>query len=397
MTKLKPRSRSKGAIIVIVGGAIVLFSLLGIFEIALRHFFPTPSGYFIYRPNDRTRVRLPNKIWQGISSAAVHTTNPEGVRGEPVRPGLQYRILTVGGSTTACNALGDNLSWPFRLQELLRQQSSNKNLWVGNIGKDALNTRHHLVTLEKFLPNRPKIDLVVLLVGANDFTGTLSMDSNFHPMTVKEIENDEKIMLQAFQITPKEAHLEKWYKYFALWQITKLAKEGLIDLLSPSPEQRLVKIQEIKQRSKMRPTIPDLTLAKQEYRKNLEELILLGRKFGVRMIFMTQPSLYAKKFLTDAETKALLFGYVGKPPDIKEYYSPNAISEGLEKYNTITKEVCRENSIECVDLAQQLSPDLGTFYDDYHFTILGAERVAGLLANYLLATTNPLFSQTDKI
>ena len=55
----------------------------------------------------------------------------------------------------------------------------------------------------------------------------------------------------------------------------------------------------------------------------------------------------------------------------------------MELYNKTTKEVCAENKILCIDLANELPNDGNYFYDNMHYTNEGAEKVSEIIFNHL--------------
>jgi hypothetical protein len=54
----------------------------------------------------------------------------------------------------------------------------------------------------------------------------------------------------------------------------------------------------------------------------------------------------------------------------------------MNRYNQATIDVCREENVDCIDLAGMLPKDTTIFYDHCHFNISGCERVAEILADY---------------
>ena len=105
----------------------------------------------------------------------------------------------------------------------------------------------------------------------------------------------------------------------------------------------------------------------------------------LRIIFLTQPTLWKTEGLTPRESEALVFGWVGRNPG-DEFYAAEALARGMDRYNESTRRVCRERNVECIDLAATLKRDLSVFYDDDHFNLSGAEQVARLVAAQLLQT-----------
>lgn len=61
------------------------------------------------------------------------------------------------------------------------------------------------------------------------------------------------------------------------------------------------------------------------------------------------------------------------------------LQRGLDSYNEIMLDMCKERNAECLDLASALPKDKSVFYDDVHFTEVGARLVAEEIATYLLS------------
>ena len=64
----------------------------------------------------------------------------------------------------------------------------------------------------------------------------------------------------------------------------------------------------------------------------------------------------------------------------------------MDGFNQTLLSVCREDHLECYDLASAIPKDSSAFYDDDHLNIGGARMVAQFLAARLLAS--PPFSGT---
>ena len=59
----------------------------------------------------------------------------------------------------------------------------------------------------------------------------------------------------------------------------------------------------------------------------------------------------------------------------------------LELYNDVTREVAAAHGLNLIDLAQLVPKDSSLFFDWIHYSNLGAEVVAELVANALLEGT----------
>ena len=356
-------------------------------EIAARLVLRQPPGYFLLPPNSRDKMRIPSSMLVDMPPMARHSINAQGVRGDPLGSEQEYRILAIGGSTTACGALDAQQTWPARLQTILNDRSPRRHIWVGNLGKDGLSTRHHLVTMSRFLPQHPKVDTVLFLVGVNDLLGRLAADKQFQPLSVAQIENDSNVLARAFAIMPREADSKPWFRKLGLWRLAARLRRELHSLTAPPPEQAVAKARAERQNARiLRAKLPDLGPALREYGQNLETLIARARERGLRVIFITQPALWKPEGTTPEETQTLMFGLVGpQRSKATDFYAAAALAEGMARYNEVLRRVCRENNIECIDLAAKLKPDLSVFYDDFHFNISGAGQVAQVVADHLLA------------
>jgi hypothetical protein len=74
------------------------------------------------------------------------------------------------------------------------------------------------------------------------------------------------------------------------------------------------------------------------------------------------------------------------------YASAADLSHAMDAFNQTLLSVCREDNLECYDLASAIPKDTSAFYDGDHFNISGARMVAQFLAAHLLAS--PPFSGT---
>jgi len=118
--------------------------------------------------------------------------------------------------------------------------------------------------------------------------------------------------------------------------------------------------------------------------------MLFAEARHARTIFMTQPAMW-KPDLPKELSDLLLFGGVGPShrESGHEYYSVEALFEGMRMYNETLIAICRARNVECVDLASLLPQDTTVFYDDCHFNDSGSRRVATILAEYILGESKP--------
>jgi hypothetical protein len=71
------------------------------------------------------------------------------------------------------------------------------------------------------------------------------------------------------------------------------------------------------------------------------------------------------------------------------YPSPEALREGIDRYNHTLMECCAQLDVRCIDLATSLNNREDLFYDDCHFNEAGCREVARLVAEGLARGAGP--------
>jgi lysophospholipase L1-like esterase len=242
--------------------------------------------------------------------------------------------------------------------------------------------------VERLLTQLGRIDLILLLVGANDLNRRLGEDQD-RVYDVNDPRVREELTARAFEIYPRRFD---WFppRRTATWSLADRLRRTI------QVRRRWQMIQDLRgsnyqlwreQRahaSRIRAELPDLSRALAAYRSDLEIMLSLARRNSSRILFMTQPTLY-RDDLPEAYEKLLWMGWVGvRQTDAnQEYYSHSAMAEAYSRYNDTLRAFCRETGAECLDLDRLLPRDLSVFYDDLHLNESGAEKVALAIFDYL--------------
>ncbi len=364
----------------------IVITLL-ISETVLR--FAFPPGYYIYPPHLK-HIFIPyQNVMPGISGESVFITNSLGLRADELNPAHTYRILAIGGSTTICNFLDQSETWPFLLEKTLNENTLNNNVWVGNAGKDGMTTRSHLVAM-KYLPLKEmKIDAVILLIGINDLHIRLSRDKRYNPNWLSK-STAEKILLNN---TFSNAIHPNWpfFKKTALWLLFERAEKALFEkVVKEKVQDKAGKIyltwrEHRRNAIEIRNELPDLSSALEEYAANINKMIDMAEEQSIRLIFVTQPTLW-RSDLPKNLAALLWLGGIGdfQKESGKPYYSVEALLEGMEAYNNVLRQICHQREVECIDLSSMLEKDTSVFYDDVHFNESGARKVSSILSKYIM-------------
>jgi lysophospholipase L1-like esterase len=367
--------------VVSVGVALLLV------ELVLRLAVPAPEGYYIYPPGLRREFEPIESLMPGVSGTSRFVVSSQGLRGDEI-PGTAYRALAVGGSTTQCLYLDQSEAWPHRVQQLL-EESWQAPVWVGNAGKAGRRLPEYLVQLEHLLPALPGLDLVVMLVGANDVNHRLGAGDPYEPLDTSRPEVREGLLERAFDVYPRTPGFNP-LRNSAIVNLLRRAASAIRvrrnwQMVQDARGRNYQHWRDLRsQASSLRDQLPDLGPALAAYRSDLERVLELARGHGVRVLFLSQPSIY-REDLGEDEERFLWMGWIGDRQTRagQEYYSAGAMARAYAAFNRVLLDFCREEGAECIDLAAQVPRDTRSFYDDIHFNEGGSERVAGIVADHL--------------
>jgi len=366
--------------------SVVFALLLGEFTLQFALESRHNKGYYFMPPRHKVVFRPQPSIMPGISGDSNFYTNSNGVRGDEFTAQDTYRIMAIGGSTTECSYLDQPETWTNLLQETLNRDTRNQKVWVGNAGLSGTTTRHHLVAMQ-YLPLREmKINAVILLIGINDLSVRLSRDKDYDPNFLEKPEVKKELLYRTFSGTYHLYPEDPFYKRTALWQMLRQAKQMLsMEHLEDEGGRIYITWREHRRgASEMRDTLPDLSSALAEYARNVNMIIDLAQEKSVRPILMTQPTMWRAGLPRDLDA-LLWLGGIGdfQKESGKPYYSVTALERAMKAYNDTLLRVCRERSLECLDLASLLAKDTTVFYDDAHFNESGARKVAEAISKFM--------------
>lgn len=291
-----------------------------------------------------------------LDAHVIHTKNSLGFRG-PEPPADFPRWLTlvaVGGSTTECFYLSDGRTWPERLGN--RLQPDFRNVWVDNAGLDGHSTFGHLLlTRQALVPLRPKV--ILYLAGLNDMFTDAPREFDRVAWSPWGVIADHS------ELAATLLNLYRWRRTRKIEDLGAMPKpvalrDRPVHPLPPAEAERLWKEQE-----------PRLAA----FRDRLERLIALDRENGIEPVLITQPSLLGG---VDPRT-----GIDTRPMEVELWEKLDGALAWriLERYNDVTRQVGQERGVLTLDLARSLPKDSTFFYDFFHMTNEGADRVGAIL------------------
>lgn len=283
-----------------------------------------------------------------------------GFRGAEIPPNFNdyLSIITVGGSTTECFYLSDGKDWPSLLE--LNLKKIFPLVWVNNAGFDGHSTFGHKILIDDFIL-KIKPDIILLLVGAND-VGREDLNKGYDRRITPK--SDDSI---------KENILQKSELYNFIKNIFRVLKAREMEVHHKEIDPLKLETLKINENEKI--------VIFQQHKKILDNfkkrVNLLIEKCGtanIEPILITQTLLWGD--VIDPATKIYL-------AELKTKKGQNGILqwEVLEMYNDVIRNIAKEKKIFIIDLAKLMPKDSRYFYDEYHFTNLGAEKVAEIIFN----------------
>jgi hypothetical protein len=359
-------------------------------EIVLRAWYPAPARHYVWPPNLRVDFAPDDAATPGVSGRGRFRTNSLGLRSD--EPFAAGRILYVlGGSTAADLYLDQEETWAHLVQQGLNRSPGQPTTWVGSLARPSLASVHNLVHFEHLLPELPRADLFVNLVGVNDLQ--LALKSSY-----LDAPTSETHLTWAFALRPPEGGLERRLATVRaarfVWQAWRQTRLGFVQTRTAEGYARLRQCRQTAPSAHLVDVLPDLGPALAAYRVNLEALAERARAYGAPMLFLTQPTLWRAE-MGPAERGRLLAGGLGPIKTWclhQRYFSPRALAEGMGAFNDVLRDVCRSPGVLCRDLAAAVPPRAEYFYDDMHLSEAGARLVAQLVVGWVLelpATLRP--------
>jgi lysophospholipase L1-like esterase len=237
-----------------------------------------------------------------------------------------------------------------------------------------------------------KIDAILLLIGINDFSKRLSLGDSYDPNFLEKAESMNTLLVETFGEGSYQYPNDRLFKKIAIWRMARRFKARVLEKSSQRNAQdesgEIYKVwrKHRQQAGEIRNELPDLTAALEEYSRNIHKMIDIAREKSIRLVLMTQPTMWRSDL--PKELDALLWlGGIGdfQNETGKAYYSSEALEKGMHRYNNMLLEICRAKRMECIDLASFLEKDTSVFYDDVHFNESGARKVSRVVSDCFLA------------
>ncbi|MBO3699322.1 SGNH/GDSL hydrolase family protein [Roseivirga sp. E12] len=349
----------------------IVFGLL-LAELTLRIVAPHDL-YYVREPNTNAQIDVHlHDLFPGLDSTIQHSTNSDGYRSRHLFEKSRYNILALGGSTTECIGLSDKDNWTYLLEELINTADDLPPVTIGNVGRSGLNLAHHSVQVEKLSQQMENIDMVIMLVGINDFMRAIHLNENYLPY-----DPDPMLLRRSFIRFPRK-EASAWYQKTELWMHLRVIKRNYLHQKNSEDDDVRAKILETRKKQKeavLSEHLPNLELALKDYSDKIDEIIKISQKQSIELVLITQPVLW-KEAMSPQEIdytslSELIIQNAG--------YVPGALKDGMEQFNEVLRQKGQEDRVHMIDLEAVLPSDTTVFFDHCHFNKTGTIQVAKIM------------------
>lgn len=351
---------------------LVNCAILGVMIILIEVIF----GGWIFSTNDLSnlgimtdvRFEYTHDLYPSEAKTVVYSRDKFGLRGvNTFNHPEKIDVLTVGGSTTDQRYITDSLTWQQMLEKKLN--SGGKSLLISNAGVDGQSSYGHIKSFELWFPKvkslKPKY--VLFYVGINDFF-KLNGNSAFDDMDATSKFSLKNKIIYAFQTKSAVYNL---YRKINGWISAdkQRARHQKVDFSKHEYTSAGV-------------TPPDFIKSYDDrlsgFRKRIEKLIAQTTSMGAEPIFITQPAC-SYQFKNDT--------LLGKK-EVNNYMDTIPFN-GVDYYQMISiinksiKEVCSKGKHQVIELTSLPVWKHEDFYDFFHMTPAGAEKLANEIYNQI--------------
>jgi hypothetical protein len=231
------------------------------------------------------------------------------------------------------------------------------------------------------LPRYPRLDLLLIMVGASDVLLWLESEARRVPSASA---NDYFTWHPSgpFGWTPRRMAL---WELLRRWRDRRRAavverRDNVARWIGKARAMRAAA-------TEMRDTVPDPSAMLDSFDEKFRSALRHARAHADRVIVVRQP--WFEKAHFTAEERALLWnGGVGKAvhQQVTVFYSDAVIFRLFRAMNQRAARACEELGVEQIDVMSMLECSTATYYDHFHHTPAGADTIARTVADRVLHT-----------
>ncbi len=376
----------------------IAFTVLILGEILVRIFFPfNPLKRTLDRSEAHPYIRTDwvpgHKLRYDISGLSVPSgimefeINSFGFRARSMKTALKpagtTRIFFLGGSPTQSLFVPEEKTFAGLVEKKLSEAFPSRRFEAINQGISGYLAADSLaVLIYKVLYYQP--DIVVVMHGVNDMRYGLT--TFYDPI---HRDGYDKGLYRPGYVEPFGESLSKVLKRSLFLTLFKWRIWNRF--FPPEPERYKTPLEDLEEKRLWRRQIPFTTphpsKGLEDFIRNLEEMIWIARGHGIRIILMTEPSVYTPSLQPEIENK-LWMSLIQRVPPPVNLPTPFLFKE-MNRFNDAVRDLAKKEEVELIDLEKNIPKNADYFYDDVHLTELGAEKAAQAIGDSLIRHPGP--------
>lgn len=353
-------------------------------ELATRAWLRARGGYFVLRPWSKVEMGIDRSILPQLEDRVRIEANRDGERGPepPTQWGDTYRVLVAGGSAAECYMLDQDSEWAAVVRKRLQAEPGAlgaRAVHLGNVSRSLVPCEAIDLILQRSLPRCPRLDLVVLMIGASDVVAWLERGC---PTTLTE---GEYTPPRVFAEHPEGPY--SWsLRGLALRQLASYLQRRFTGAVGRREDVggMIAKNRAMRARGTVVDEVADPSAMLAGFETWLRRVVATARTRAGRVLIVRQPWL-RREFTAEEDARLWNFG-AGRPyaEEVTTYFSHDVVNMLMGAVAETAGRVADEEGVEQLDLMERLDHDFETFYDRLHFTRQGAQVVGDLVADAIL-------------
>jgi len=376
---------------VFLAAALVLVPVTA--ELSVRLWLRRRGRYYIFPPGLRLRLHPDPEVFPELELVVRFEVNNDGERGDEVphvRAGeTLYRVLVVGGSQPEGYLLDQHTCWPGALHSLLhmpdhRQRLGASKVHVGSIARSGVGSEALDLILERVLPRYPRLQAIIILVGASDVLQWLEQGTPPAPPASPRVRD-------IFMCHPEGPFRWRPNELAVIELLRRLRRRWLRPIEVHNPAGRWIgNARAMRARAtEIRTTTSDPSPMLDHFETHFRRLIRRAERHADRVLVVEQP--WFEKSYSPEEAAHMWHGGLGQAwrAEITTYYSFDVVSGLMALVNTRAGRVANAFGVEHLDLMPWLDRSLEMYYDGFHATPAGAKVVAAAVAATILQQPLP--------
>jgi hypothetical protein len=365
---------------------VVLVLAAAAAELAARWWVRNRTGYYVLPPGMRLRLRPDPDVFPQLEPSVWFLVNRDGERGDevPRGPGPVCRMLVLGGSQPEGYLLDQFTCWPGALHRLLQVPENLRKLGVprvhvGSIARSGVGSEALDLILERVLPRYPRLDTIVILVGASDVLRWLEVGAPPSPPPPVQL-----------------SEVFRWHPEMAFgWRpralaLAELGRRLRLRWLRPIDVHDCAcrwigRARAMRARAKeTRTAMPDPSAMLAHFEAHFTSAITKARARADRVLVVRQP--WFEGPWTKEQAAHMWHGGAGKAwqEEVTSFYSLDVLSRLMSLLDEKAATIARGLGVEQIDVMPAVGSSLETYYDFFHATPAGAREVAAAVAAAIL-------------